>query len=108
MEFARYNEFKEKLAAIRRHFEGVIIRNNGAVIVKNSQGRHSIGVTRILNAYYKPSAQEAVKIAQASDQGIELSKTAYRPTIDPDTFRVKFQTLAKEKIEYYDTTMFNY
>jgi hypothetical protein len=104
--FTRYDEFEEKLGAIRRHFESTVVHQNGAVIVRNKQGRHSIGVTRILTNYYKPSEEELSRINKAEDQGRELNFAAFKHGIDRETFNNKFHTVVdEERFEHYDSSM---
>lgn len=104
--FTRYTEFQDKLKAIREHFEGVVVHNNGAVIVRGHAGRQSIGVTRTLTNYYKPSDEDLTKINKAEDQGRERNFAAFKHSVDRETFNNKFQTVVdEEKFEHYDHSM---
>jgi hypothetical protein len=104
--FTRYTEFQEKLQTIREHYEGVIVHHNGAVIVRGNGDRQSIGVTRVLTNYYKPSDEELTKINNAEDQGRERNFAAFKTSIDRETFNNKFHTVVdEEKFEHYDHSM---
>ena len=104
-DFARYAEFENKLSAIREHFEARLGRQNGAVIVRNSK-HQSIGVTRLLSNYYKPSAEEFARINRAEDAGRERTFSAFKAGIDKETFGAKFRTIVDEqRFEHYDSSM---
>jgi len=105
-DFSRYDEFEQKLSKIRTHFQGSVMHNNGAVIVRNRNGRQSIGVTRLLNNYYRPSEEELTRINKSEDQGREISFAAWKHSVDKETCAAKFRTLVDEqRFEYYDSGM---
>ena len=103
--FDRYKEFEQKLRGIREHFEGTVVHNNGAVIVRGPTQRHSIGVTRVLTNYYKPSAEELTRINHSQDQGKEHNFAAFKHSIDKETFSAKCRTVVEKKFEHYDSSM---
>jgi hypothetical protein len=103
--FSRFDEFQLKLNAVRAYFEGKLIHNNDAVIVK-SDTRQSIGVTRLLTNYYRPSAEESARLSSAADVGKERSFAAFRHSIDNESFAKNFSTLVdEERYQSYDSAM---
>lgn len=105
-DFSRYDEFERKLSRIKKHFENAVVHQNGAVIVRNRTARQSIGVTRLLNNYYRPSEEELTRINKAEDQGREISFAAWKHSVDKETYAAKFRALVDEqRFEYYDSGM---
>jgi len=63
-------------------------RRNGAIVVKNSD-YVSIGVTRILSNYYKPSGKQIGMLENAHDKGKEKNFLSTWPSINEETYRKK-------------------
>jgi len=109
--FTRYEEFLGKLQQIAAHFAPTVKRYNDAVVVwadPTAPGRRlsrSIGVTRLLANYYRPSIEEQTAIRTAKDPGKELGFAAFRHAIDAATFERKFRLLAETRYETYDDAM---
>jgi hypothetical protein len=106
-DFTRYQEWSDVLTKIRSHFASTVERYNDAVIVsygpaEKSQYHRSMGVTRLLANYYRPSLEEQKEIAAAADKGKALSFAAFKHCIDKDTFEARFNKLAETKYETYD------
>jgi hypothetical protein len=108
--FGRYQEWSDLLTKVQTHFRNTVQRYNGAVIVyypakERTQHHRTIGVTRLLANYYRPSAEEEAKINAAVDKGKELGFFAFRHCIDKYTFEARFRKLAETKYETYDDTI---
>lgn len=111
--FARYTEWSDKLDAIRKHFALTVQRYNDAVIVYYTQAeklaaqnyRRSLGVTRFLANYYKPSSAEQAEIAAATDKGKALSFAAFKHSIDKPTFEARFALVSESRYESFEDTI---
>ena len=103
--FGRYQEWSDILNRITKHFASTVQRYNGAIRVcypPTEKSIRSIGVTRLLDNYYRPSAEEQAKIDAAQDKGKELGFFAFRHCIDKETFEARFRKLKETKYEVYD------
>ena len=104
-DFGRYQEWSDVLIKIIKHFSNTVQRYNGAIRVVYSpleKSHRSIGVTRVLDNYYRPSPEEITKINAATDKGKELGFCSFKHCIDKDTFEARFQKLKETKYETYD------
>ena len=106
--WSRFDHWKTVLSTIRQHYAGMLQTYNHAVRLKPPPGstiKRSIGVTRVLDNYYKPSAEEQAKIAIAKDPGTELSTAAWRHSVDQMTYNANFVSLTNNHYFAYEATL---
>lgn len=106
----RFDEYKLKLDSIAKHFQQIVGRHNGAIIVRYNDRAHdrrgSIGAHRLLCNYYRPSAEEQQQLNNAKDVGKERSTQAFHHAIDKATFHEKFTHLIPAlRYEAYDEAL---
>lgn len=105
--FSRFDHWTKVLGVIRRYYTGVLETNKKAIRIRPPPGspiKHSIGVTSVLDNYYRQSEEDVERIAAAPDRGIELGKRAWRHAIDSLTAE-RFKSLTNNKYMAYEATL---
>ncbi len=106
--WARFDYWVDRLSRIRAHFAGQLITYNHAIRLKPPPGsriKHSIGVTRLLDNYYKQSDEDRAQIQKAKDPGVELGLITWKSAIDQLTYQANFRSLTNNKYKAYEATL---
>jgi len=114
-DFSRFEEFHTALAQIKTRFAPLLQTQRGALSVKSEAaiefgggppvGLRSIGVSRLLSNYYRPSEKENEELAKLADPLEKIDWFAYRHALDEDTRKAKVLKTVEQQFELYDENM---